>query len=104
MKLVSAMKRNDARAFGRYYLYAGSIHWDTKHFTRYSTTERSRLIWKWRHRAAVRGNAQMRDAEDVDLKYVRQAAAHGEKQAKTTLRLYDDLQRQDKRTHKTSPL
>jgi hypothetical protein len=92
------MKRNDAHAFGRYYLCSGLNQWHTKHFPPYHTAARAALIWKWRHRAAVRGNERMRDAEMADLTHVRQNVARGDKMARETLKLYERLQSEDKLT------
>ena len=53
-KLLTRMRANDARAFGRYYLGAGSVYWEAKYFLRHSTPESQALYKKFRHRAAVR--------------------------------------------------
>ena len=72
LKLISRMKRNHAKAFGRYYVGADSLHWEAHHFRERLPSEDNALIWKWRHRAASRGNARMREAEEADLRHVRQ--------------------------------
>lgn len=98
LKLVSTMKRNEARAFGRYYVGAGSAQWQAEHFPWHSTPAHQALVWKWRHRAAARGNARMRDAEGADLRYVRQLVARGDARAQQTLNFYNEIKSRDRST------
>ena len=75
LKLISRMKNNHARAYGRYYLGAGSMFYIDKLVPPGITDNRSLAVLKWRHRAALRGNDRMRKAEAIDLLHARRRAA-----------------------------
>jgi hypothetical protein len=94
-RLVVRMKAEHARHFGRYYLGAGSIHWESKHLSRMRRHD-VEFIMKWRHRSAKRGNERMTIAEADALGYARTQAVRRDKSAINYLEMWRRIESEDK--------
>lgn len=70
LKLVSKMKRNDARAWGRYYLGAGTLVLESKIIHENGTTPKHLKVYReWRRRAAQRGDTMAQKIEAAEAQY-----------------------------------